>query len=423
MSALRPKLLALLVCVVSAGAATAADWSGWRGPTGMGQTDDKNLPLTWNGKIGENVRWKSALPSTEEKAVQDQNQSSPIVYRGRVFVTVSYWPGKIDPKQQPEHHVACYRADDGKRLWDVKVEPGPWTFADLRGGYTAPTPAADDDRVYVVFGSSVIAALDHDGKHLWRKEIKPFKFDVALAASPVLVGDAVVMQCDQTDKQSRLIGFDRKTGDVKWEQLRPAHGFAHSTPVLADIAGKKQLLVAASNALQGVDPGTGKVVWSCTASGDTVSPVLGGGLVYLDSGRGGTGVAVDPTGSGDVTKTNLKWKTGTMPEGYGSPVIVGEHLYRLHSPGVLKCLKLSNGEVLYSERLAGVSIHASPVAAPGGRVYFASAGKTFVVQAGEKFEVLSINDLGDDAPASPAVADGKLFLKGRKMLYCVGTKE
>ena len=423
MLALRSRLLALLVCVASAGVATAADWSGWRGPTGMGQTDDKNLPLTWNGKTGENVRWKSPLPGTEEKGAQDQNQSSPIVYRGRVFVTVSYWPGKIDPKQQPEHHVACYRADNGNLLWNVKVEPGPWTFADLRGGYTAPTPAADDERVYVVFGSSVIAALDHDGKQLWRKEIKPFKFDVALAASPVLVGDTVVMQCDQTDKQSRLIGFGRKTGDVKWEQLRPSHGFAHSTPVLADIAGKKQLLVAASNALQGVDPDTGKVLWSCAASGDTVSPVLGGGRVYLDSGRGGIGVAVDPTGTGDVTKTNLKWKTGTMPEGYGSPVIVGEHLYRLHSPGVLKCLKLSNGEVLYSERLTGVSIHASPVAAPGGRIYLASAGKTFVVQAGEKFELLAVNDIGDDGPASPAIADGKLFLKGRKMLYCVATKE
>ncbi|MBP3957122.1 PQQ-like beta-propeller repeat protein [Gemmata sp. G18] len=423
MLALRSRLLALLVCVASAGGATAADWSGWRGPTGMGQTDDKNLPLTWNGKTSENVRWKSSLPGTEEKGAQDQNQSSPIVYRGRVFVTVSYWPGKIDPKQQPEHHVACYRTDDGKLLWNVKVEPGPWTFADLRGGYTAPTPAADDERVYVVFGSSVIAALDHDGKQLWRKEIKPFKFDVALAASPVLVGDTVVMQCDQTDKQSRLIGFDRKTGDAKWEQLRPSHGFAHSTPVLADIAGKKQLLVAASNALQGVDPDTGKVLWSCAASGDTVSPVLGAGRVYLDSGRGGTGVAVDPTGTGDVTKTHLKWKTGTMPEGYGSPVIVGEHLYRLHSPGVLKCLKLSNGEVLYSERLTGVSIHASPVAAPGGRIYLASAGKTFVVQAGEKFELLAVNDLGDDGPASPAIADGKLFLKGRKMLYCVATKE
>ena len=108
---------------------------------------------------------KSRCPGQEEKAGQDQNQSSPVVSRGRVFVTASYWPGgKADPKQIPEHHVACYRAADGKLLWDVKVKPGPWLFADLRGGYTAPTPAADAERVYVVFGSAVIAALDHDGQ-------------------------------------------------------------------------------------------------------------------------------------------------------------------------------------------------------------------------------------------------------------------
>jgi outer membrane protein assembly factor BamB len=421
-----PRLAPLLALVVATAVGSAADWPGWRGPTGQGQTDDKKLPLTWNGKTGENVLWKAELPlqgMEEVKTGVDQNQSSPIVCRGRVFVTVGHWPGKTDPKQYPEHHVVCYRASDGKRLWNVTVDPGPWLFADLRGGYTAPTPAADDERVYVVFGSSVIAALDHDGKLVWRKEIKPFKFDVALAASPVLFGDTVILQCDQVDKQSRLVAFDKKTGDVKWEQLRPSHGFAHSTPVLAEVGGKKQLLVAASNALQGLDPTNGKVLWTCAASGDTVSPVLGGGVVYLDSGRGGTGVAVDPTGTGDVTKTHLKWKTGQMPEGYGSPVVVDDHLYRLHSPGVLKCLKLSTGEVVYSERLTGVSIHASPIAAPDGRVYLASAGKTYVVKAGEKFEILATNDLGDDSPASPAVSDGKLFLKGRKMLYCVGTKE
>jgi len=404
--------------------APAADWSGWRGPTGMGRTDDQKLPLTWNAKTGENIAWKVELPlpGSAGKSRADQNQSSPIVHRGRVFVTVSFWPGQLDPKQQPEHHVACYRAEDGKRLWDVTVEPGPWTFSDLRGGYTAPTPAADDERVYVAFGSSVLVALTHDGKPVWRKEIKPFKFDVALAASPVLYGDTVILQCDETDKQSRMIAYDRKTGDVTWEALRPTVGFAHSTPVVAEIAGKKQLLVAASNALQGLDPANGKVLWSCAASGDTVTPVLGGGLVYLDSGRGGTGVAVDPTGTGDVTKTHLKWKTGTMPEGYGSPVIVGGYLYRLHAPGVLKCLKLATGEVVYSERLSGVSIHASPVAAPDGRVYFASAGKTYVVKAGDTFEILATNDLGDDCPASPAVSGGRMFLKGRKMLYCVAEK-
>jgi len=417
------RLLSLFAAVALASALPAADWPGWRGPTGAGQTAEKALPLTWGGRADENVAWKVALPGQEAKAGQDQNQSSPVVFGGKVFVTASYWPGgKPDPKAFPEHHVACYQAADGKLLWDATVAPGPWLFGDLRGGYTAPTPAADPDRVYVVFGSAVIAALDHAGKPVWRKEIAPHKFDVALAASPVLFGDTVILQCDQTDRQSRLAAFDRKTGDITWEAKRPAVGFAHSTPVLAKIGGATQLLVSASNAVQGVDPASGKVVWWCEAKGDTVSPVVGGRLVYIDSGRGGPGIAVDPTGTGDVTKTHLKWKLATVPDGYSSPVVAGGYLYRLHTPDVLKCVALATGEVMYSERLAGVSTSSSPIATADGRVYLAGGGKSYVVKAGPKFDLLATNDLGDPSPASPAVADGRLYLKGRKWLFCVAAK-
>lgn len=420
----RRSAVPLAVFFLSVGAVSAGDWPGWRGPTGMGQTSETGLPLTWGGKADTNVIWKVPLPGTEANAGQDQNQSSPVVSRGRVFVTASYWPGgKPDPKAYPEHHVVCYRAADGKPLWDVTVEPGPWLLSDLRGGYTAPTPAADGERVYVVFGSSVIAALDYAGSIVWRKEITPYKFDVAIGASPVLFGETVILQCDQVDRQSRMVAFDRKTGDVKWEEKRPTVGFSHSTPVLATVGGKPQLLAAASNAVQGIDPSTGKLLWWCAAKGDTVSPVFGGGVVYCDSGRGGPAVAVDPTGSGDVTKTHVRWTIPQVTEGFSSPVVSGEHLYRLHNPEKVTCVRLATGEAVFSERLAGVSTSASPVATADGRVYLASAGRSYVLKAGPKPEVLATNDLGDASHASPAVAGGRLFLKGRKWLFCVGAKE
>ena len=351
------------------------------------------------------------LPGVEAKAGFDRNQSSPIVARGKVFVTMSYWPGGVNAKQFPEHHVACYRMSDGKLLWDTKVPNGPWLLSDLRGGYTAPTPAADGERVYVMFGSSVIAALDYDGKIVWRKEIKPFAFDVCAGSSPVLYEDTVILQCDQVGGTSRLLAFDRKTGEVKWEQKRPQNGFSHSTPTLVRIKDKPQLLMAASNALQGVDPDTGKVLWWCDAKGDTVSPVYRGGLVYLDSGRGGRAVAVDPTGEGNVTKTHLKWSVAQVPQGFSSPVIVGEYLYRLHNPGTLHCWDLNSGKAIYSERLEGASAACSPIATPDGRIYCASAGKSVVVQAGPKFEVLATNEIGDGCEASPAVSDGRIYLE------------
>ncbi|HEY7154607.1 MAG TPA: PQQ-binding-like beta-propeller repeat protein [Gemmataceae bacterium] len=410
-----------LLAVVNA--CRAADWPGWRGPTGQGVSTEKDLPLHWGGKDHRNVRWQTLLPGQGGKAKQDQNQSSPIVSRGRVFVTASYWPAGVDRREFPEHHVVCFRTRDGEQLWDTRIEHGPWSRAeDLRGGYTAPTPASDGERIYVFFGSSALAALDFAGKQLWRKEITPYKFDVAAGASPVLYKDTLLLQCDQVAKSSRLLAFDRKTGDVKWEKKRPNVDFAHSTPVLVEVKGQTQLLVAASNALQGVDPNSGDVLWWCAARGDTVSPVQGGGLVYLDSGRGGAAVAIDPTGSGDVTRTHRKWQLKNVPEGFSSPAIVGEHLYRLCNPETLRCWKLANGEEVFKERLPGVSTASSPFTTTDGRLYFASAGKSYVVKAGPKLEVLAVNDLGDGSQASPAVADGCIFLKGRKHLYCIGNK-
>jgi outer membrane protein assembly factor BamB len=414
--------LVVLFMLLSAATVAAADWPAWRGPTGQGLCDDKNLPLTWDARTNEHILWKAPLPGMEAKAGQDRNQSSPIVANGKVFVTMSYWPGGVNAKQFPEHHVACYRANDGKKLWDMTVPNGPWLLSDLRGGYTAPTPAADGERVYVMFGSSVIAALDFEGKLLWRKEIKPFNFDVCAGGSPLPFEDTVLLQCDQVSGTSRLLAFDCKTGDLKWEEKRPQNGFSHSTPTLVKIKDKRQLLTAASNALQGVNPATGKVLWWCDAKGDTVSPVYRGGLVYLDSGRGGLGVAVDPNGEGNVTKTHLKWSVPNVPAGFSSPVIVGDHVYRLHNPGTLKCWELSSGKEIYSERLQGATAACSPIATPDGRLYFASAGTTYVVKVGPKFEILATNSLGDDSEASPAVSDGRIFLKGKLYLYCMGKK-
>jgi outer membrane protein assembly factor BamB len=417
-AALRSVLLVLLLSSPVLG----ADWPGWRGPTGQGTCPEKDLPLTWDAD-GKSVLWKVPLPGTRDGARPDHNQSSPILSRGRLFLTASWWPVGVQTSDYPEHHVLCYQAADGKLLWDVTVRHGPWKLEDLRGGYTAPTPAADGERVYVVFGSSVIAALDLGGKELWRKEIVPFNFDVAMASSPVLFRDTVILQCDQVKGTSVLLAFDRTTGEVRWRQKRPEAGFCHSTPVLAEIKGRPQLLTAASDALQGIDPTSGKLLWWCQGQGDTVSPVLGDGIVYLDSGRGSSAVGVDPIGMGDVSKTHLRWKLNAVPAGFSSPVVFGGILYRLQSPETLRCRKMATGEEVSSQRLAGVNVRVSPFVTPEGRIYAASAGKSYVLKAGPKPEVLAVNDLGDPSDASPAVSSGRIFLRGGKYLYCIGTKQ
>lgn len=419
---MKSKILFILFLIHVPMSQAGDTWSGWRGPTGLGISDEKDLPLEWGGPKNVNVKWKVPLPGMESKASQDHNQSSPIVWKDRVVLISTFWPENVARDQYPEHHVACYSTDKGKLLWDVKVEPGPWKLKDLRGGYSAPTPCTDGRRIYVLFGSSELLALNFEGKVQWRTPITPFAWDVAIGTSPVLTEDAVLVLADGTKPAlSRLIAFDRETGKVKWEQKRPKANFSHSTPVLVTVKGKPQLLIASSGAVEGVDPANGKTLWWAKNRGDATTPAFGGGLVYSDNGRGGSGIAVDPTGEGDVSETKVKWKTRPIPTGFASPIIVDGLLYRIHKPGVLSCFDIKTGERVYSERLPnGVSTSASPIVTPDGRLYLASAGKSVVLATGPKFKILSTNNLNDGGQASPAVANGCLFLRGKKYLYCIG---
>ena len=405
-----------------ASTAFADNWPLFRGPTGMGQSAEKDLPITWGGKTNDNILWKMPLPHVAARGKPDNNQSSPIVWNGKIIVTTSYWPADKTQKDYPEHHVTCF-SKDGKQLWDVTLEPGPWLLTDLRGGYTASTPATDGERIYVVFGSGVVAAFDLNGKPIWRKEIpEPKKFDVAIGLSPILYGDTLLLLCEKMNNASHLLALDSKTGDVKWDEKRPKVAFSHTTPVLAKVNGKDQLLIGAGGQLQGVDPTNGNVIWWAANDGDVPCPILAGGLVYCDSGRGGGfGIAVDPTGSGDVTKTHVKWKTEKKIGGLGSPIASGEYLYRMRDPGLLTCWKMATGEAVFEERFQGVSTTASAFAAED-RIYFASAGRSLVIKAGPKLEVLATNELGEDNGSSAAVSGGRIYLKGRNHLFAIGKK-
>jgi outer membrane protein assembly factor BamB len=415
------------VFLLACAAARADDWPQFRGPSGLGYTSEKNLPLKWGGEKAENVAWKSPLVG--------EGHASPIVSGDRVFVcTVRWTGGKPDAEVIPEHHVLCYRAADGKPLWDTMLDPGPWRRNDFRsgpgGGYAAPTPATDGKHVFVVFGSSVMASLDFEGKIAWRQEIKPYSFDVTIGGSPVLFGDTVIFFCAMAKaSDSRLVAFAKSDGSVKWETKLPKVGFAHSTPVIIEVKGKPQLIAIASgmgtkdDALQSFDPADGRRLWWCKSAGDASSPAYGSGILYTDSGRGGNGFAVDPTGEGDVNATHLKWSVGGLGECIGSPIIVGDHVFRLQGSGVLKVWNLSDGQETDKQRLDKLgSSWASPIADGDGRIYFATGGKSYVVQSGPQIKILAVNDLGDPNHASPAASNGRLYIAGLKNLYCIATR-
>ena len=423
-------LAAVSPLVLATGAVSQADnWPCWRGPTGMGYCAEKDLPLHWDGKTKENLLWKVPLGGI--------GNSSPVVWGDRVFVTVSQKQTnkEQDAKIIPRHWVTCFQASDGKELWRTDVPPGHYPRG--YGIYAVPTPVTDGQRVYCWFSSGVLVALDFAGKIVWRSEVSgelPKHFD-GLINSPLLFEDTVIriVNVDQSRGNGVVQALDKATGKVKWERKLAKSGSSNASPVILRINGKIQLLVPSNNLLEGLDPKDGSLIWSFKRRMGDLSPVYAGGLLFTDS-PGGPGLAIDPTGQGDVSKTHQKWKIDKTPASYAyaSPGISGDYIYRVHKPGVLHCWKLSTGELVYAERLEGLTNLASPVSTTDGRVYFVTSGISYVIKAGPKLEVLAKNNLGgytgNNGP-SPAMANGRIYVRdaapaggGAAYLYCIGKK-
>lgn len=409
----------VLLWVLSAGlahGARAADETGWprfRGPGGDGVTQAKGLPTKWSAT--NNVLWKADLPKAHNPS------SSPIVWKDRVFVATA--------DTADSQKLLCFGASDGRPLWETAVAAGPQKQVDMRGGFNCSTPCTDGKTVYGAFGSCVLAAVNGaDGKEVWKVNLDGLKFAFCQSASPILYKNLVILSCEANGGSS-LMAFDRATGEVKYKEPRPA-GRSHSTPILPAVDPRTPWLVTASpDGLYGLNPDTGKAIWFVQQTGrsakpydDIASPIFVNGTIYSDIGREGTfsAVAVDAKSTNDIARS-VKWKLSS-PACYNtsSPVFCNGYLYHVSDGGLLHCVEMATGQSVYTKSLAGVSSLASPVATADGLVYFASGGKSYVLKAGPAFEVVETNDLGDPGNASPAVAQGRFFIRGGAKLWCVG---
>jgi outer membrane protein assembly factor BamB len=317
----------------------------------------------------------------------------------------------------------CFSAADGKLLWKTAISPGKEPAG--QDIYAAPTPATDGKAVYCWFGSAVIAAVDFEGKLLWRHErAGPFKVNPGICSSPVIFKDTVLLLCDQASGGGWLQALDTATGKIKWEQKRTKHSHTSATPVVIHVNEQPQLIIQASSELQGLNPATGEPIWWCKATGFGSSPAYGSGLIFSDSGKDESGLVVSPTGNGDVTQTHIKWQVAKIPSQYQSAVIWGDYVYHANKPGIIKCFDLETGDEKFSARAPGVPTVSSPLATADGRIYFASADRTYVLKAGPTFETIAVNNLGGGGnSSSAAVSGGRLFIRADQALFCIGEKK
>lgn len=452
--------LALIAAgVVAAGSAVAADWPQFRGPGGAGIAD-KAVPVAW-GKT-KNIAWAKDIPGL--------GWASPVVAGGRVYLLTADAEKQTKPSggfgnayptdaastplppdvqappgfggmKQPNYdlkwQVLCLDAATGETLWTTTVaekKPAISTFPS--NGYASETPVADGDKVYAYAAAAGLFCLDKAGKVVWKTDLGtyPTSLGFGTGSSPVLLGDKIFVLYDNEVK-SFLVAVDKATGKELWKVDRPGKS-AWSSPFVWKAKGRTELVCCGEKSVTSYDPETGKELWQFggVENGFMNTPVADADMLYFgNSSQGGQGPiwAVKAGASGDITLAKdqtsseaVAWSRPKAGPGISSMLLYDGYLYVAGPQGMLSCYEAKTGNPAYTkERLPkGRGTTASPWAADGKIYILDDTGRTTVVGAGPKFEVLGDNAIEEMCWATPAAADGKLYIRGRDKLYCITEK-
>ena len=406
----------------------ASDWTRFRGPNGMGISDDTKLPLTWSDS--RNLKWKTPLPGP--------GSSSPIVYGDRVFITCysGYGIDSDNPGSQADlkRHLLCINRSDGKIVWNKSVDAvlpeDPYRGYLREHGYASSTPITDGLRIYVFFGKTGALAFGMQGRKLWQTNLGTGSSNRkwGSAASPILYKNMVIVNA--SEESLAIYALDKVTGKKIWKAEGDALELAYDTPFLANLAdGRKELTISVPEEVWGLNPDTGKLIWyaEMAPNGNICPSIIGkDGIVYVFGGfRTRGSLAIRTGGKDDVTQTHVLWSSGESSY-VPSPVILNGHLYWVSDLGIACCMDAKSGKLVYRERLSarggGKPFYASVVLANGKLYVVSRASGTFVLDAKTHFKQLAQNQLESDTSdfnASPAVSNGQIFLRSNKFLYCI----
>jgi outer membrane protein assembly factor BamB len=380
-----------------------------------------------NGATGENIVWKVATPG--------DGHGSIIVWQDALFLVAS-------DTESLKRELICLDAGTGQERWRRTVVESPLETKHALNSYASSTPATDGKLVYVSFlqvdgqtvpapnvsevrpvtpGEVIVAAYDFQGQQQWLTRCGTFVSAHGFCSNPVLHEDRVIINGDH-DGESWIAALNKDTGEVVWRQPRPNGIRSYVTPIVRSFGGRTQLILSGSQSVVGLDGNTGETLWQVDGPTEqfVASMVDDGQRVFLVAGFPTYHVmAIDPTGQGNVTDSHVAWHETNAKCYVPSPVVVGQYLLVADDRGTANCFHTQTGERLWQARM-GKHYHASLVAA-NGLVYFpAEDGIIKVVRPGAEPEIVAENRVNDTLFASPAVAHGRIYLRGEHQVYCLG---
>ena len=389
----------------------AEDWPIWRGPRRDGTSLEKNIPVTWSAT--ENVVWRTALPG--------RGHASPIVSKGRIFTVAA-------DDATRTRLLLCLDRATGRLLWQRTVVEAPPEHIHKENSLASSTPASDGERVFCTFLAGekvVVAAYDFDGQaNCGAKSRASSRASDGFCSTPIPYQDKVIVNCDH-DGDGYIVALARADGRELWRIDRPNKKRSYCTPFICDAAGRTQMVLSGTKCVTSYDPDNGELRW--IIDGPTQQFVASmvwserAQLFFMTAGFPEFHIlAIRPDGTGNVTGSHIAWRTKEGAAYVPSPIIEGDWFLVCSEQGVAYCYEAKTGRMAWRERFGRQ--HASLVSASGLIYFLNDKGTCRVVRAGEKFDLVATNELGEDTYASPALSDGQIFLRGEKSLFCIGKK-
>ena len=432
-----PVSLAALAPEVGSVPETAEDnWPQWRGPGGLGIAEG-DYPDTWSAT--ENIVWKTEIAG--------RGHSSPVVWGDRIFLTTSIRGGEIPGRTAPDHlgfdlkpgylhpdsmgvdyahtlEVLAVDAVSGGIVWERTVHEGPvYDNRHRKNTYASATVVTDGRMVYASFESEGLYAFDMDGNLEWKASFGGMaKAGLGPGTSPILFGDLLILQGDQEmGAGSFIAALDRTTGQQVWRTDR-TNRRSWATPLLVRAGDRTELLASGAEAVIAYDPATGAELWQTdgTSSHPIPSIVAGGGLAFATAGSQRKVALAIRVGPGH-DEDRIAWRYDKGTAYVPSPILYGDYLYLMNDRGMVTCLDARTGAVVYEGGRVPVpaTFTASPVAFGGKILLTSEDGDTFVMRAGPKHEIIRTNSLDEPVYASPALANGVIFIRGERHLFAV----
>ncbi len=403
------KILLLVSALLQFYYVNAEDWTSFRGPTGMGVTDQK-IPTSWNNG---SILW--------EKSIAGEGQSSVVEAGNKIFLTASENSGN-------KRSLLCFSKDKGKLLWQKSISYKGEESSHRMNGWCTPTPATEGNRVVAFFGPAGMHCFDTDGKKIWELQLGDFPGNWGAAASPIIINGIIYQNCDSMGP-SRLIAVSLETGKIMWDTPRvekPRGGW--STPICIGVNNKKQLVVNGEYGVRGYDLSNGNELWFCKGFNGRGSPVpfFGNGLLYVVNGKPGDLYAVSPNGLGDVTNSHLKWHAKRNGgRDLPSPAMLNDLVLVTSMSGIVTCYDAKSGKTHWIDRLQG-AFSGSPIVSDNYYYIQSESGTTYVIKPNKNnLEVISKNQLSSNLEeifrATLSPIDGKIYTRSNSKLYCISS--